>query len=92
VVVPETPIAKLAPIEEPETLPTFGQDLGEGKVAMFLPEKPPAPVASKVATPAASVSRADVIAGSTAEKLFVKGEATPAPAGRFDDFSYAPSP
>jgi uncharacterized protein len=92
VVVPETPVAAVVPTTKPDTIPTFGQDLGDGQVAMFLPENPPAPIAPKVAAIAASVSRADVIAGSNAEKLFVKGEAVPAPAGRFDDFSFTPTP
>jgi hypothetical protein len=33
------------------------------------------------------------VPGSGAEKLFILGQAQPAPAGRFDDFSYVkPAP
>jgi uncharacterized protein len=84
----QTPTA-LAPQALPETpMPTFGQDAGDGKVAMFQPERPKTAELSKVTLNKAAVSRADMVSGSNAEKLFVKGEATPAPAGRFDDFSY----
>jgi uncharacterized protein len=90
VVVPETPVAAAAPSSTPETVPTFGQDLRDGQIAVFSPEKPPAnaiPTTSAVKAEVVSVSRADLIAGSAAEKLFVYGEAKPAPAGRFDDFT-----
>jgi len=35
-----------------------------------------------------AISRSDIVPGSEAEKLFILGQAQPAPAGRFDDFSY----
>ena len=89
VVVPETPpVAAAIPKGAAETVPMFGQDLPDGQVAVFSPEKPPATVVNaKPAAEAVSVSRADLIAGSAAEKLFVYGEAKPAPTGRFDDFT-----
>lgn len=72
-----------------ESLPIFGQDTGDGNVAVFQPERLSTPDAARLAINNASVSRADIVPGSVAEKLFVQGEAQPAPAGRFDDFSYA---
>jgi hypothetical protein len=75
-----------------EAVPMFGQDLGDGKIATFLPEKLSAPEAARLAVNKASISRADITPGSAAEKLFVQGEALPAPAGRFDDFSYVAKP
>jgi uncharacterized protein len=71
-----------------EAVPMFGQDMGDGKVSVFQPEKLSAPEAARLAINNTFVSRADIAPGSVAEKLFVAGEATPAPAGRFDDFSY----
>jgi uncharacterized protein len=81
--------ATTSPPFDGEAIPMFGQDVGDGKVATFQPEKASTPEASKLAINKSSVSRADISPGSTAEKLFVQGEAAPAPAGRFDDFSYA---
>ena len=72
-----------------ESVPMFGQDLGDGKVAVFQPQKLSAPEEARLAVNKSSISRADIAPGSVAEKLFVQGEALPAPAGRFDDFSYA---
>jgi uncharacterized protein len=75
-----------------EAVPMFGQDLGDGKIATFQPEKLSAPDEARLAVNRASVSRADIAPGSAAEKLFVQGEALPAPTGRFDDFSYVAKP
>lgn len=71
-----------------ETFPMFGQDMGDGKVAVFQPDKLATPESAKLTINNTSISRADIAPGSLAEKLFVQGEAAPAPAGRFDDFSY----
>ncbi len=75
-----------------ESVPMFGQDLGDGRIATFQPEKLSTPEAARLAVNGASVSRADIAPGSAAEKLFVQGEAAPAPPGRFDDFSYVAKP
>lgn len=78
----------VTPLPSIETIPMFGQDVGDGKASIFQPEKLSTPEAARLAINNAFVSRADITPGSLAEKLFVAGEAAPAPAGRFDDFSY----
>jgi uncharacterized protein len=78
----------ITPQPSVEALPMFGQDVGDGNVAVFQPDRLSPGEAQRLAINNSSVSRADIIPGSVAEKLFVQGEAQPAPAGRFDDFSY----
>jgi hypothetical protein len=82
----------ITPSPSAESLPMFGQDLGDGNVAVFQPDKLANADAARLAVNNAFVSRADIVPGSMAEKLFVDGEAPKAPAGRFDDFSYVPPP
>jgi hypothetical protein len=72
-------------------VPLFGQDSGDGTSFTFQPDakrisEMARVVAGEIVVPA--ISRADIVPGSEAEKLFILGQAQPAPAGRFDDFSY----
>ena len=78
----------IVPLPNEEATPLFGQDMGDGNVAVFQPEKLSAPEEARLAVNNSSISRADILSGSSAEELFVRGMAAPAPAGRFDDFSY----
>jgi uncharacterized protein len=77
-------------------VPLFGQDTGDGTFFTFQPDakrisEMARVVAGEIVVPA--ISRADIVPGSEAEKLFILGQALPAPAGRFDDFSYVkPTP
>jgi hypothetical protein len=77
-------------------VPMFGQDNGDGTFVAFQPdEKLIAELARVVAGDiiVKAISRSDIVPGSEAEKLFILGQAQPAPAGRFDDFSYVkPTP
>lgn len=72
-------------------VPLFGQDTSDGTSFTFQPDAKliaelAKVVAGEIVVPA--ISRADIVPGSEAEKLFILGLAQPAPAGRFDDFSY----
>jgi hypothetical protein len=72
-------------------VPLFGQDSGDGTPLTFQPDEKliselARVVAGDIVVPA--ISRSDIVPGSEAEKLFILGQAQPAPAGRFDDFSY----
>jgi len=77
-------------------VPLFGQDSGDGTAFTFQPDEKliselARVVAGDIIVPA--ISRSDIVPGSEAEKLFILGQAQPAPAGRFDDFSYVkPTP
>jgi hypothetical protein len=77
-------------------VPLFGQDNGDGTFVAFQPdEKLISGLARVVAGDiiVKAISRSDIVPGSEAEKLFILGQAQPAPAGRFDDFSYTkPAP
>ena len=72
-------------------VPLFGHDNGDGTFVAFQPD---AKLISELARVVAgdiivkAISRSDIVPGSEAEKLFILGQAQPAPAGRFDDFSY----
>ncbi len=82
-----------APGAEPDT-PLFGQTGGDGLDVTFHPLHPGAAVLTSVAASgdaAAGLSALQSLSppGSAAEKLFVSGEAPPAPPGRADDFSMA---
>jgi hypothetical protein len=75
-------------------VPMFGQDSGNGAFATFQPDgklisELSRVLAGNIVIPA--ISRSDIVPGSEAEKLFILGQAPPAPAGRFDDFSYTKS-
>jgi hypothetical protein len=91
----------LAPAPLPQApavavVPMFGQDNADGTYVAFQPDEKLIAELSKVlagniVVPA--ISRSDIVPGSEAEKLFILGLAQPAPAGRFDDFSYVkPTP
>ena len=77
-------------------IPLFGQDTGDGTSVTFQPDgKLISDLARVVAGDiiVKAISRTDIVPGSEAEKLFILGQAQPAPAGRFDDFSYSkPAP
>jgi hypothetical protein len=79
------------PSPEIAVVPLFGQDNGDGTFVAFQPD---AKLISELARVVAgdiivkAISRSDIVPGSEAEKLFILGQAQPAPAGRFDDFSY----
>ena len=84
-----TPKVDLPPVAG---VPLFGQDTGDGTFFTFQPDAKRISelsrvVAGEIVVPA--ISRADIVPGSEAEKLFILGQAQPAPAGRFDDFSYS---
>jgi hypothetical protein len=93
---PET--ASKAPAAEADTaraVPLFGQILMDGEVHTVQPE---GVTANAVMLAGAGLSSAAALkalrdiapAGSAAERLFRRGEAAAAPAGRSDDFSAAP--
>ena len=72
-------------------IPLFGQESGNGSFVAFQPDGKVISELSRVLSgniviPA--ISRSDIVPGSESEKLFILGQARPAPAGRFDDFSY----
>ncbi len=84
------------PSPEIAVVPLFGQDNGDGSFVAFQPDEK---LISELARVVAgdiivkAISRSDIVPGSEAEKLFILGQAQPAPAGRFDDFSYVkPTP
>ena len=73
-------------------VPMFGQKNTDGSSVTFQPDSKLISELSRVLSgniviPA--ISRSDIVPGSEAEKLFILGLAAQAPAGRFDDFSYA---
>jgi uncharacterized protein len=76
-------------------VPSFGQVTADGRAQVFEPRiaasGQPAEKAKVSEAPATKANKLNVsvLAGSAAEKLFVAGETMVAPAGRFDDFSYA---
>jgi uncharacterized protein len=79
------------PSPEIAVVPLFGQDNGDGSFVAFQPdEKLISGLARVVAGDiiVKAISRSDIVPGSEAEKLFILGQTQPAPAGRFDDFSY----
>jgi hypothetical protein len=72
-------------------VPMFGQKNIDGTSVTFQPDEKliselSRVLAGTIVVPA--ISRSDIVPGSEAEKLFILGQAQPAPAGRFDDFSY----
>ena len=72
-------------------VPMFGQKNVDGTSVTFQPDgklisELSRVLAGNIVVPA--ISRSDIVPGSEAEKLFILGQAQPAPAGRFDDFSY----
>lgn len=72
-------------------VPMFGQQNVDGTTVTFQPDSKliselSRVLAGNIVVPA--ISRSDIVPGSEAEKLFILGQAQPAPAGRFDDFSY----
>jgi uncharacterized protein len=87
---PQAP-AVAQPQDAPSAAPEFGMASEDGTISTYRPEAQRVAenaVASPPLSPKAPLSRNDVLAGSAAERLFVKGEADPAPAGRFDDFTF----
>ena len=87
---PVTPTI-IAPSAATPVVPMFGQQNADGTVATFQPDSKLISdlahvLAGNIVIPA--ISRSDIVPGSEAEKLFILGLVSPAPAGRFDDFSY----
>lgn len=84
------------PSPEIAVVPLFGQDNGDGTFVAFQPDEKLISELAKVVAGdiiVKAISRSDIVPGSEAEKLFILGQAQPAPAGRFDDFSYVkPTP
>ena len=84
------------PTPEIAVVPLFGQDNGDGTFVAFQPDEKLISELAKVVAGdiiVKAISRSDIVPGSEAEKLFILGQAQPAPAGRFDDFSYVkPTP
>ncbi len=79
------------PSPEIAVVPLFGQDNGDGTFVAFQPDEKLISELAKVVAGdiiVKAISRSDIVPGSEAEKLFILGQAQPAPAGRFDDFSY----
>ena len=79
------------PSPEIAVVPLFGQDNGDGSFVAFQPDEKLISELAKVVAGdiiVKAISRSDIVPGSEAEKLFILGQAQPAPAGRFDDFSY----
>ena len=73
-------------------VPMFGQKNIDGTSVTFQPDGKLISELSRVLAGnivVRAISRSDIVPGSEAEKLFILGQAQPAPAGRFDDFSYA---
>ncbi len=84
--------APAAPAVAAETVPLFGQLTIDGAPATFEPDKIKIAEALRSQAMVASngkITRTDIVPGSSAERLFLAGEAPPAPAGRFDDFTFA---
>lgn len=80
-----------APAVAAETVPLFGQLTIDGAPATFEPDKIKIAEALRAQAMVAingKITRTDIVPGSSAERLFVTGEAPPAPAGRFDDFTF----
>jgi uncharacterized protein len=80
-----------APAVAAEAVPLFGQLTIDGAPATFEPDKIKIAEALRAQAVVASngkIARTDIVPGSSAERLFVAGEAPPAPAGRFDDFTF----
>jgi uncharacterized protein len=72
-------------------VPLFGQKNIDGTSVTFQPDEKLISELSRVLAGnivVRAISRSDIVPGSEAEKLFILGQAQPAPAGRFDDFSY----
>ena len=72
-------------------VPMFGQKNIDGTSVTFQPDGKLISELSRVLAGnivVRAISRSDIVPGSEAEKLFILGQAQPAPAGRFDDFSY----
>jgi hypothetical protein len=84
------------PSPEIAVVPLFVQDNGDGSFVAFQPDEKLISELAKVVAGdivVKAISRSDIVPGSEAEKLFILGQAQPAPAGRFDDFSYVkPAP
>jgi uncharacterized protein len=83
------PSAPAAPVD---AVPLFGQSTIDGAPATFEPDKIKVAEALRTRAMVASngkPARGDIVPGSSAERLFMAGEAPPAPAGRFDDFTFA---
>ena len=102
VVVPSLAVAIDNALPEPEVAPQagplFGQQGSNGEDIAFdaravVPMKPRLSVAQqqKIVGPVARLPGVEIVAaqGTVAEKLFTTGETGDAPAGRFDDDSYA---
>lgn len=93
---PETSPKVDLPSPEIAVVPLFGQDNGDGTFVAFQPDEKLISELAKVVAGdiiVKAISRSDIVPGSEAEKLFILGQAQPAPAGRFDDFSYVkPAP
>jgi hypothetical protein len=83
--------AMAQPGTPPSAAPEFGMAGQDGAISIYQPE-PQRVAENAIAAPPTSskapLSREDVLPGSAAERLFVKGEADTAPAGRFDDFTF----
>ena len=88
VVEPATPVALSPAIGVTPSIPIFGQSDAIGGVVIQETQSVIAS-ANTAVVQAASKDLNNAAAGSSAEKLFTKGEATVAPPGRFDDFSFA---
>ena len=92
---PEVMGTPVAPAAVVEAVPMFGQVAPDGSIVTYQPDRATTVDAPKVHGRDAFktlISRADIIPGSNAEKLFVDGSASAAPAGRFDDFSAPEQP
>ena len=77
--------APAAPAVAAETVPLFGQLTIGGAPATFEPDKIKIAKALRSQAMVASngkITRTDIVPGSSAERLFLAGEAPPAPAGR----------
>jgi hypothetical protein len=88
--VPQAPTAA-KPSDPSSAAPEFGMAGEDGAALTYQPEAQRVAenaVAAPPASPKAPLSREDVLPGSAAERLFVKGEADPAPPGRFDDYTF----
>ncbi len=82
-------IANAQPIAVVPSSPLFGQ--GDANGAIVIPDPKDGVALANI--PALAAPKNGPASGSAAEKLFIQGEATVAPLGRFDDFSYvAPAP
>jgi hypothetical protein len=94
--VPTPPPVIAPPTPAVAVIPTFGQKDIDGTSVMFQPDEKLISELSRVLAGnivVRAISRSDIVPGSEAEKLFILGQAQPAPTGRFDDFSYVkPTP